>query len=242
MPDDRFSNLSPRAKKALALAQEEARRFRHAFVGNEHLLIALAREGEGVAAKALARLGLDPPRLREALLFRCQPGDHPVEGEQPRTPRLERVLTLAGEEARAQKSPLVGTEHLLLALVRKDDQHEAGWIALLLLETAGIHPKQVRSAVTETLANAHGVPSTRDSVVTCRVDQRTLETLDAMVEAGVYTTRSEAAARLIQAGIDANQPLLAKVFTAVTEIRRVRDATLALAQPWKEGQALDQED
>ncbi len=241
--NDRFGGLSPRAKKVLALALDEARRFNHAYVGNEHLLIGLARESEGVAAKALVRVGVDAPRLREALLFHTTPGDHPVEGEPPLTPRLERVLALAGEEALARKSPLIGTEHLLLALLRQDERREAGWIALLMLETAGAQPEQVRSAVleeclrAEVLARSLSVSGTRDSVVTCRVDQRALETLDALVEAGVYTTRSEAAARLIRAGIEANQPLLVKVFAAVAEIRRVRGETQALTQTWKEGHA-----
>ena len=235
--NDSFGALSLRAQKALGLAREEAQRFSHPYVGNEHLLIGLARESEGVAAKALAHVGIDAPRLREALMFHATPGDQPVEGELPFTPRLERVLALAGEEASARKSSLVGTEHLLLALLHPDDHRQAGWIALLMLETAGAQPEQVRLAVLAGLVSAVNPSRTRDSVVTCRVDQRTLETLDALVEAGVYTTRSEAAARLMQAGIKVNHALLERVFAAVAEIRRLREQTKTLTRPWREGGA-----
>ena len=76
----------------------------------------------------------------------------------------------------------------------------------------------------------------RDNVVTCRVDDVTLSALDSLVEAGVYTTRSEAAARLILAGIQANQPLFKRVHEAVAEIRRVREETQTLVRMWDSGE------
>ena len=258
---DATANFSPRAKKAVALAAEEARRFNHAYLGVEHLLLGLARESDGVAARALANLGVDTPRLREAFAGIISLGDRPVTGEPLVTPRLLRVFELAAKEARASNTS-VGTEHLLLALTLPAEQPAGaedlelesltgetaagvasaaglhlpplapGRIAQRLLEAAGIDLLQLRLEVFRMYTRMSGAGQARDHVVTCRVDDRTLGAIDALVEAGVYNTRSEAAARLILAGIEASQPLLAKVQTAVAEIRKVRQEAQAAAQEW----------
>jgi ATP-dependent Clp protease ATP-binding subunit ClpA len=142
------------------------------------------------------------------------------------------VIDLAVEEAGALGHSYVGTEHLLLALTHTGDHVLEGAVAVGLLQGLGVDPAQVRVRVMQTLMGAAGSARTRDNVVTCRVDDRTLAALDAMVEVGVYTTRSEAAARLIVAGIEANQPLLEKVYAAAAQIRRVREDAQKPTQVW----------
>jgi Arc/MetJ-type ribon-helix-helix transcriptional regulator len=107
-------------------------------------------------------------------------------------------------------------------------------VGLRVVEQLGLQADAVRRAVLRALSTAPEQPQARGYVVTCRVDERTLNALDELVEAGVYATRSEAAARLIAAGMQANQALLARVHTAVAEIRRVREETQALARQWDE--------
>jgi ATP-dependent Clp protease ATP-binding subunit ClpA len=142
------------------------------------------------------------------------------------------MIDLAVEEARALGHIYVGTEHLLLALTHTDDRGLEGAIAIRILQGLGVDPAQVRVRVMQVLMGATGTARTRDNVVTCRVDDRTLAALDAMVEVGVYTTRSEAAARLIVAGIEANQPLLEKVYAAAAQIRCVREDAQKLTKGW----------
>jgi ATP-dependent Clp protease ATP-binding subunit ClpA len=226
---DPIKNLSPRAKKALALAEEEARRFNHTYLGVEHLLLGLAREGDGIAAKALVNLGVDTARLREAFVSIIGLGGQPVSGAPPVTPRLQQVFDLAAQEAQVRHST-VGTEHLLLVLAVPGPP---GLVAQRILEIAGVDLAKIRPEITRLTAQSSGAGRTRDNVVTCRVDDRTLAALDALVETGVYDTRSEAAARLIVAGIEANQPLLEKVNAAVAKIRQVREEAQAATADWK---------
>lgn len=229
---DPTANFSPRAKKALSMALEEARRFYHSYLGVEHLLLGLARESDGVAAKVLLNLGVDATRLREAFVSIIGLGGQPVSGELPPTPRLHQVFDLAAQEAKV-RNVNIGTEHLLLVLTAPGPP---GLVAQRILEIAGVDPAQVRSETTRELtrlsARQSGAGRARDNVVTCRVDDQLLGALDALVEAGVYNTRSEAAARLILAGIEANQELLTKVYAAVAEIRKVRQAAQAATQEW----------
>lgn len=223
-------NWSPRAKKALALAVEETHRFNHTYLGVEHLLLGLAREGEGVAAKALGNLGIDTARLREAFVSIIGLGGQPVSGEPPVTPRLQQVFNLAAQEAWVRHSS-VGTEHLLLVLAAPGPP---GLVAQRILEIAGVDLAKIRPEIMRLTTSISSAGRTRDNVVTCRVDNGTLSALDALVEAGVYDTRSEAAARLILAGIEANLPLLETVNDAVAKIRKVREEAQAAAADWKQ--------
>jgi len=229
---ERSAKFTERARKALALARDEAKRFQHNYLGTEHLLVGLVGVEQGVAGKVFRNLGVDLPRVREAIMFVVARGEGPVTDDPPLTPRAERALDLAVEEARALGHHYVGTEHLLLGLVRVDDPQVAESGAIPILSSLGLDPAQLRAQVLQILPGLSWAAQTRDNVVTCRVDDRVLGTLDALVEAGVYTTRSEAAARLIQAGIEANGPLLEKVHTAVAQIRRVRAETQAITQDW----------
>jgi ATP-dependent Clp protease ATP-binding subunit ClpA len=227
-----FDRFTERAKKVMALARDEAKRFNHNYIGTEHLLLGLVDVEQGVAARVLRLLGVDLPRVREAVMFVVGRGEGPVPEVPALAPRAQRMIDLAVEEAGALGHRYVGTEHLLLALTRTDDRGLEGAIAIGILQGLGVDPAQVRVQVMQVLMGAAGTVRTRDNVVTCRVDDRTLAALDAMVEVGVYTTRSEAAARLIVAGIEANEPLLEKVNAAAAQIRRVREDAQKLTKGW----------
>src|ERR671932_360286 len=118
-PFDRFND---RAKRVLALAQDEAIRFNHNYIGTEHLLLGLLREGEGVSGRVLASLGLRLSSARtevERIVGRGETTTPP--SEIALTPRTKKVIDLAVDEARERGHHAVGTEHLLLGLVRDVD-------------------------------------------------------------------------------------------------------------------------
>ena len=123
---DRFDKFTERARRVLTLAQEEAQRFNHNYIGTEHLLLGLVREGDGVAAKVLANLGVELNKVRSAVEFIIGRGDRAVLGEIGLTPRAKKVIELAVDEARRLNHHYIGTEHLLLGLVREGEGIAAG--------------------------------------------------------------------------------------------------------------------
>src|SRR6478672_564225 len=139
---DRFDKFTERARKVLQLAQEEAQRFNHNYIGTEHLLLGLVREGEGVAAKVLANLGVDLNKVRSAVEFIIGRGDRTVTGDIGLTPRAKKVIELSVDEARRLNHHYIGTEHLLLGLVREGEGIAAG-----VLESLGVSLDKVRSQV-----------------------------------------------------------------------------------------------
>ena len=114
---DRFDKFTDRARKVLTLAQDEAQRFNHNYIGTEHLLLGLVREGEGVAARVLENMNVELAKVRTAVEFIIGRGDRPVVGEVGLTPRAKPVIELAIDEARRLGHNYIGTEHLLLALL-----------------------------------------------------------------------------------------------------------------------------
>jgi ATP-dependent Clp protease ATP-binding subunit ClpC len=114
---DRFDKFTDRARKVLTLAQDEAQRFNHNYIGTEHLLLGLVREGEGVAARVLENMNVELAKVRTAVEFIIGRGDRPVVGEVGLTPRAKRVIELAIDEARRLGHNYIGTEHLLLGLL-----------------------------------------------------------------------------------------------------------------------------
>lgn len=113
------NNFTPRAQKVIALAKEEAARFRHNYVGTEHLLLGLIQLGEGVAVHALQKLGLNLDNLRKAVEMQVGYGNENVKAENiPYTPRFRKVIGLAAREAKSLNHSYIGTEHLLLGLLR----------------------------------------------------------------------------------------------------------------------------
>ncbi len=140
---DKFGKFTERARKVLSLAQEEAQRFQHNYIGTEHLLLGLVREGEGVAAKVLNNLGVDLNKVRSTVEFIIGRGDRIVLGEIGLTPRAKKVIELAVDEARRLNHHYIGTEHLLLGLVREGEGIASG-----VLESLGVNlENKLRMAV-----------------------------------------------------------------------------------------------
>src|SRR5438552_3284338 len=141
-PFDRFND---RAKRVLALAQDEAIRFGHNYIGPEHLLLGLLREGEGVAANALESLGVDLSKLRVSIEFLIGRGaEATARGEITLLPRTKKIIELAIDESRKLGHTHVGTEHLLLGLVR--DEATAG-LAAEALRSLGSSLEEIRHQV-----------------------------------------------------------------------------------------------
>ncbi len=117
-----MSNFTPRAQQVLALARKEADRFNHNFIGTEHLLLGLIKLGQGVAVNVLQRMGLDLDTVRLEVEKQVGTGpDQKMIGNIPYTPRVKKVLALAAKEAKALNHTYVGTEHILLGLLREGD-------------------------------------------------------------------------------------------------------------------------
>ena len=140
---DRFDRFTERARQVLSLAQEEAQRFQHNYMGTEHLLLGLIREGEGVGARVLKNMGVDLADVRASVEKIIKRGDRVVGGGAVGlTPRAKKVMELAVDEARRMEHHYIGTEHLLLGLVR-----EGEGIAARVLENLGINLERVRREV-----------------------------------------------------------------------------------------------
>jgi ATP-dependent Clp protease ATP-binding subunit ClpC len=166
---DRFDKFTDRARKVLTLAQDEAQRFNHNYIGTEHLLLGLVREGEGVAARVLENMNVELPKVRTAVEFIIGRGDRPVVGEVGLTPRAKRVIELAIDEARRLGHNYIGTEHLLLGLVREGEGIAAG-----VLESLGVSLDKVRHEVIRVLSqssSAGPAQETRRASKTPTVDQ-----------------------------------------------------------------------
>jgi ATP-dependent Clp protease ATP-binding subunit ClpC len=145
---DKFTE---RVRKVMYLAREEAGRLQHDYIGTEHLLLGLIREGEGIAANVLTNLGLDLEVIRQTVeSMVAAPGSTLTLGEIPFTPKAKRVLELAIEEARQLGHNYVGTEHLLLGLIR-----EGEGVAARVLQELGVDRRKVRD---ETLRLLGGPP------------------------------------------------------------------------------------
>lgn len=144
--DDRFDKFTEPAKRVLSLAQEEAHRFNHTYIGTEHLLLGLVRERDGAAAKVLKRLGVKPDDARRAVEHIIGHGDRIVLGEIGLTPRSKKVIELAVDESRRMGHRYIGTEHLLLGLVREGEGIAAG-----VLESLGVNLQRARDTTLEVL-------------------------------------------------------------------------------------------
>ena len=145
IPSKHLSRFNGHAQHVLSLAREEALSFNHPFIGTEHLLIGLLREQEGLAALALAKLGVALDPVRAAVEKKIGRGDGPVQEEIDYVPRARKVLSLALDEAEQQGSAYVRTEHILLGMVR-----EGGGAGADILDTFGVLGK-VRAQVFELL-------------------------------------------------------------------------------------------
>ncbi len=142
-----MNNFTPRAQQVLALARKEADRFNHNFVGTEHLLLGLIKLGQGVAVNVLQKLGLDLDTVRMEVEKQVGTGpDQKMIGNIPYTPRVKKVLALAAKEAKALNHTYVGTEHILLGLLREGDG-----VAARVLKNLDVDIEQTRQEILKEL-------------------------------------------------------------------------------------------
>jgi ATP-dependent Clp protease ATP-binding subunit ClpA len=145
----RFARFTERAQKVLALAQEESQRFNHNYIGTEHMLLGLLRERDGVAARVLIGAQVDLDEVRSDVEVIIGRGDQSVAGDIGLTPRAKKTIELSVDEAQRLNHTYVGTEHLLLGLIR-----EGGGIATSILESRGVSTMDLREQVLATLGSA----------------------------------------------------------------------------------------
>ncbi len=193
----RFEKFSERARRVLSLAQEEAQRFNHNYIGTEHILLGLVRETDGVAARVLSSLGVELPKVRSAVEFIIGRGERPSPGDIGLTPRAKKVIELAVDEARRLSHHYIGTEHLLIGIMREGEGVAAG-----VLESLGVSLDKVRAETTrilnQSVSQGHG--QTRGSTRTPTLDQLGID-LTAAARSGKLDPvigRSKEIARVVQ--------------------------------------------
>jgi len=145
----RFEKFSERARRVLSLAQEEAQRFNHNYIGTEHILLGLARETEGVAARVLSNLGVELGKIRSAVEFIIGSGEKGATVDIGLTPRAKKVIELAVDEARRLNHHYIGTEHILIGLMREGEGVAAG-----VLESLGVSLDKVRAETSRILSQS----------------------------------------------------------------------------------------
>lgn len=151
-----FKRYTEKAKKAIMIAQEEAVNLNHDYIGTEHILIGLLKEEEGVASQVLKQLGVHVDKVVEEVERLVEKGEYQQVGEVTFTPRAKKVLELASQEASQLKNNYIGTEHILLGLIK-----EGSGIAVRILTDSGISLDNVYSEIMKVLmdSGAQGFPS-----------------------------------------------------------------------------------
>src|SRR5690348_5929093 len=140
---DMFERFTDRARKVMALANQEAQRFNHEYIGTEHILLGLIKEGQGVGGNVLKNLHIDLGKVRQAVeTLVCSGPDMVTMGKLPQTPRAKKVIEYSIEEARNLNHNHVGTEHLLLGLLREQEG-----VAAQVLMNLGLKLEDVREEV-----------------------------------------------------------------------------------------------
>lgn len=237
------TSFTEQAQRVFVFADEEASQFNHNYIGTEHLLLGLLLEEEGIAFRVLKESGVELQKVRAAVAFiigKATP--QPPSTERGLTPRAQVVVTLAISEGwRSSTSHYVDTEHVLLGLIR-----EGEGIAAKVIERLGVSLEQVRSRVLQAIVERvsatempRDIVKNKSNVVTCRIDDQDMSAIDALVEVGIRTTRSDAASWLIHAGIEANASILESVYETVTEIRQLRAKAQTIAQQVGKKDALE---
>src|SRR5258707_1420730 len=152
--DEMFERFTDRARRVVVLAQEEARMLNHNYIGTEHVLLGLIHEGEGAAAKALESLGISREAVRQQVEEIIGQGQQAPSGHIPFTPRAKKVLELSLREALQLGHNYIGTEHILLGLIR-----EGEGVAAQVLVKLGADLNRVRQQVIQLLSGYHGKES-----------------------------------------------------------------------------------
>jgi len=159
-----FERFTERARRAVVLAQEEARMLNHGYIGTEHLLLGLIHEGEGVAAKALESMGISLEAVREQVETIIGEGKKPLSGHIPFTPRAKKVLELSLKESGQLGHGYIGTEHILLGLIR-----EGQGVAAQVLVKLGADLNRVRQQVIQLLdGHTEEEPARRSRTIMAR--------------------------------------------------------------------------
>lgn len=224
-----FQRFTAQARAVVTSAQSEAERFGHNYLGTEHLLLGLFAVEQGVISNVLANVDLthELVRARLAQLIGYGNGTEPCRLRV--TPRAKQVFERATDEAQRLNQRYVAPEHLLLALSGAKDG-----IAASILNEQGVTLDRVRAEVISVLSSTGPVETepgderAGSTVVMCRLDDRALGALDTLIEAGICTTRSDAASWLIQAGIESNTSLFEAIYETVVEIHRLRQVAQTL--------------
>ena len=151
---DKMERFTQRARRVFSLAQDEAERLQHSYVGTEHLLLGLMREDGGVAGRVLRDLGVEPRKVEELVERMTRSGQRPPNARLDLSPGTRRVLELAIEEARRMGHHYIGTEHLLLGLVRQEEG-----IAIEVLKKLGIKPDDIRKQTRRVLQESPVQPN-----------------------------------------------------------------------------------
>lgn len=182
--NDRFTE---RVKKVLFLARDEAGRLQRDYIGTEHILMGIVREGEGIAAKSLQNLGLSFQQIQRTIeRMVARSGGTLKVGEIPFTPRAKRVLELSVEEARLLRHDHIGTEHLLLGLLREGE----GVAARVLMEL-GANRERIREEILELLGSGpiprEDAKPTSGTAETFFSDRRVTALIRILIRKGVIT-------------------------------------------------------
>ena len=156
---ERYEKFSERSRRVLSFSQEEALRFNHNYIGTEHLLLGLLREPEGVAARTLVNLGAKLDKMRAAIELIVGRGSNEIDSsaEIGLTPRVKRVIELSIDEARRMSHHYIGTEHLLIGIIREGEGVGAGVIGSLGIKLEDVREETLR------LLSASTKPFTVDS-------------------------------------------------------------------------------
>ena len=210
-----FERFTDRARRVVVLAQDEARMLNHDYIGTEHLLLGLIGEGEGVAARALESLGISLDAVRQQVEQVIGRGQQAPSGHIPFTPRAKKVMELALREANDLGHSYIGTEHILLGLIREGDGVAAG-----VLTGLGADRPQVRQQVTQLLGGraGKGAPGA-GSRLGKRARTRLLE--DALAQIGSLDQRLAAIERWV-----GMRPDLDDLDEKIAQARREKEAAI----------------
>src|SRR5437667_63189 len=210
-----FERFTDRARRVVVLAQEEARMLNHNYIGTEHLLLGLIHEGEGVAAKALESMGISLEAVRQQVEEIIGQGQAAPTGHIPFTPRAKKVLELASREALQLGHNYIGTEHILLGLVR-----EGGGVAAQVLVKLGADLNRVRQQVVQLL---HGYPGKEPVSDRPRMGRRARARLMENALARIDALDQRLAAIERWAGV---RPDLGDVDQEIAQVRRDKEAAI----------------
>jgi len=177
----RFEKFSERARRVLTLAQEEAQKLNHTYIGTEHILLGLVREDEGIAAKVMVNLGASLVKVRQAIEYIVERSEKPATGETGLTAGAKRVIELAIDEARHLGHNYIGTEHLLLGLLREEEG-----LASSVLDSLGITLERTRDETIRVISQV--TPKTKAA--------RTASRTPALDQLGIDLTEAARAGKL----------------------------------------------